>query len=427
MAIDSSLKRSSSLLDSVTLPSGSIGASVRPALLGQYSFGVGVVRITSVKYRTLNSRSGSDSGLIATAYLQDGSPGDTLTRATYPSSFQDIQDTSASPATITLLGEITLSDTWLLGDWQATYNANYNSSLNGATGTKRLDYKDSTGSWQTGTPVAITLRNGISVYDTATGNGSAITGGVQAIRFALNLTRPNNGQPTQVSLDLYDFRVSLSPPAPVLTANFCSTAGTSVSLSWATVSVAVNYRVYRDGVLVATVTAPTTSYVATSQSIAESHTWTVRTWDGISESSNSNAVTGATSSTPTVTLAGTLTKCGKFINLTWTVLPVGDTNLTATITHAYRDAFGASQSDAIYSGYASGTYTYTLRSWEIGLAQTFVLSASNACGSATNTLIVSPLYSMLADCSTTYVTLPDCSTTYVTLPDCSTTYTTDDL
>jgi hypothetical protein len=426
MAIDSSLKRSSSLLDSVTLPSGSISASVRPALLGQYSFGVGVVRISSVKYRTLNSRSGSDSGLIATAYLQDGSPGDTLTRATYPSSFQDVQDTSASPATITLLGEITLSDTWLLGDWQATYNANYNSSLNGATGTKRLDYKDSTGSWQTGTPVAITLRNGISVYDTATGNGSAITGGVQAIRFALNLTRPNNGQPTQVSLDLYDFRVSLSPSAPVLTANFCSAAGTSVSLSWATVSVAVNYRVYRDGALVATVTAPTISYVATSQSIAESHTWTVRTWDGISESSNSNAVTGATSSTPTVTLAGTLTKCGKFIDLTWTVFPASDASLTATITHSYLNIFGQTVSETIYSGNASGSYTYTLRSYEIGSAQTFVLSASNPCGSGSSTLVVSSMYSTTPDCTTTYVSQPDCSTTYTDAPTITTTYTTGD-
>jgi len=374
MAIDSSLKRSSSLLDSVTLPSGSIGASVRLALLGQYSFGV--IRISSVKYRTLNSRSGSDSGLIATAYLQDGSPGDTLTRATYPSSFQDIQDTSASPTTITLLGEITLSDTWLLGDWQATYNANYNSSLNGATGTKRLDYKDSTGSWQTGTPVAITLRNGISVYDTATGNGSAITGGVQAIRFALNLTRPNNGQPTQVSLDLYDFRVSLSPPAPVLTANFCSAAGTSVSLSWATVSVAVNYRVYRDGALVATVTAPTTSYVATSQSIAESHTWTVRTWDGISESADSNAVVGLTEYAISLSVITATTDCSvpgvKSLLVSWTAPPS-----VSTVTYVLKQ-----DGTTIYSG---TDRSFLAQNLESGTVYTFAVTATNTCGTITST------------------------------------------
>jgi hypothetical protein len=355
MAIDSSLNRSSSLLDSITLPSGSISASVRPALLGQYSFGVGVVNL---QYRYAASAPAAWSTLTATTKFNDIAPTDPDGRTTYESG-------SYSGFYNRIFGALSFGTAITI----TQFTAQVYSFMDGAAALPNRTYSIYTSNdgvtWSV-SGLSVTLGNGWTEINW--------TGSLTCAYLGLYVVGTNANQ-IPVEGRIGTFRLP-PPPAPVLTANFCFAAGTSVSLSWATVSVAVNYRVYRDGALVATVTAPTTSYVATSQSIAESHTWTVRTWDGISESADSNAVVGLTEYAISLSVITATTDCSvpgvKSLLVSWTAPPS-----VSTVTYVLKQ-----DGTTIYSG---TDRSFLAQNLESGTVYTFAVTATNTCGTITST------------------------------------------
>ena len=218
--------------------------------------------------------------------------------------------------------------------------------------------------------------------------------------------------------------------APTLSATFCSSAADTVSFTWTPQEISEGYRLYKDGSPYLTFFNPAqSSFALTGQTIGESHSWALRSEHGSLESSNSNTVTGAPSAPPTVTMTGSLSVCGKFVDLNWNLFPDNDTGMTATLTHNYTDNFGNSGTDTLYNGNADGTATYELyhlplrvRAIEVGFPQTFTMAITNACGSVTLPLTFAPVYTSPDTCDTTYAAATPCSTTYTAAAPCSTTW-----
>ncbi|GIJ62589.1 DUF4832 domain-containing protein [Virgisporangium aurantiacum] len=190
------------------------------------------------------------------------------------------------------------------------------------------------------------------------------------------------------------------PTAPTLAAP--AVTGTSVSLSWSGATDAVGvtgYRVFRDGVAVATVTG--TSYVDSGVPIG-SHTWTVTARDAAgNESPPSNAVTAgvgctdcAPPSAPTGLAATATTPTS--IALSWTA---ATDNVGVTGYQVFRNGtLVGSPTVTSYTdtGLAAGSYTYTVRARDaagnVSAASAAVTAATAAPGLVLDDFDGTPAY-----------------------------------
>lgn len=151
-------------------------------------------------------------------------------------------------------------------------------------------------------------------------SGNQTTGALTTGTYTYTLTC-NNGA-TFVS-DFVEINVSgTPPPAPTITA---STSGTcaSVDISWSgyNTSLSTGFKVYRNGVLIATL-GNQTSYTDSGLS-AGSYTYTVRAFNGVGDSPISNSSSASASaqcagSAPAVTLSANPMTTDSNSTLTWT-------------------------------------------------------------------------------------------------------------